>query len=280
MVNIGTHVSSSKSLDLVFDRGLEVGANSIQFFLRSPRSWAWIERTEKEKELFMKKAKESGISPTVVHASYLFNLASDEEELFNKSVKGVIEELALCEELKIDYYVIHAGKTKGRSKKEGIERLHQALENIFKKVELKHCYFLVETLAGQKGEVGENTQEIKQLIEPFKDSNIGVCIDTCHLFASGYHIDTTEGLEEYKREFDSLIGLDRIKVIHCNDSKVPFGSKKDRHEHIGEGYIGLKGFEVIINDKFLKTLPFILETPKEGDMDIVNIKRLRSLEHP
>ncbi|MEZ0324224.1 MAG: deoxyribonuclease IV [Hydrogenothermaceae bacterium] len=280
MVNIGTHVSSSKSLDLVFDRGLEVGANSIQFFLRSPRSWTWIERTDKEKELFIKKSKETGIYPTVVHASYLFNLASDEEELFNKSVKGVIEELLLCEELKIDYYVIHAGKTKGRSKKEGIDRIHQGFEIIFKNVNLKHCYFLVETLAGQKGEVGENTQEIKQLIEPFKDLNVGVCIDTCHLFASGYHIDTVEGLNDYKREFDGLIGLGRIKVVHCNDSKTPFGSKKDRHEHIGEGYIGLKGFEVIINDSFLKTLPFILETPKEDNMDIINIKRLRSLEHP
>lgn len=280
MVNIGTHVSSSKSIDLVFDRGLEVGANSIQFFLRSPRTWAWIDRSSTEKDLFIKKSRESGIFPTVAHASYLFNLASDDDDLFNRSIHSVIEELLLCEELNIDYYVIHAGKTKGRSKEEGIKRILQAFDTIFKKVDLKHCWFLVETLAGQRGEVGQTTQEIRDMILPYKDINIGVCIDTCHLFAAGYSINKKEGLESYKREFDSLIGLDRIKVIHCNDSKAPFNSKKDRHEHIGEGYIGLDGFEVIINDSFFRKLPFILETPKEGDMDIVNIKRLRSLEHP
>lgn len=137
MVNIGTHVSSSKSLDLVFDRGKEVGAKSIQFFLRSPRSWSWIERKESEKQLFLKKKNTYGINPTVVHASYLFNLASYDDELFNKSINSVIEELELCEELKVDYYVIHAGKTKGKSKEYGINRILKAFEVIFSKVSLK-----------------------------------------------------------------------------------------------------------------------------------------------
>lgn len=280
MINIGTHVSSSKSLDLVFDRGKEVGASSIQFFLSSPRSWHIPDRTDREKEAFIEKSKSYGIRPTVAHASYLFNLATDEEELFRKSVNGVIKELSLCEEIGIDYYVIHSGKTKGRSKEEGIKRIIHGLNIIFEKVQPKKCCFLLETLAGQKGEVGENTLELKKLIEPFKNLNIGVCIDTAHLFASGYHIDTKEGLESYKREFDTLIGLDRIKVIHCNDSKVPFASKKDRHEHIGKGFIGLKGFEILVNDEYLKSLPFILETPKEGNMDIINIRILQSLVHP
>lgn len=280
MINIGTHVSSSKSLDLVFDRGREVGAKSIQFFLRSPRGWTWTERYQEEKDKFIKKAKEYGIRPTVAHASYLFNLASDEEELFKKSVEGVVQELSLCEELGIDYYVIHAGKTKGRSKEEGIIRIKQGLEIVFGKVEPKRCCFLFESLAGQKGEVGDSTQELKKLMEPFKKLNIGVCIDTAHLFAAGYEIHTQDGLKKYKEEFDSMIGLDKIKVVHCNDSKVPFGSRKDRHEHIGEGFIGLDGFKVIVNDEFLRNLPFILETPKEGNMDIINIQRLKMLEHP
>lgn len=280
MINIGTHVSSSKSLDLVFDRGREVGASSIQFFLRSPRGWTWTERQPEEKKSFIKKAEEYGIKPTVAHASYLFNLASDEEELFRKSVEGVIQELSLCEELGIDYYVIHSGKTKGRSKEEGIKRIQQGLEIVFSKIEPKRCCFLFETLAGQKGEVGDNTQELKELMEPFKQMNVGVCIDTAHLFAAGYPIHTQDGLKRYKQEFDNMIGLEKIKVVHCNDSKVPFGSRKDRHEHIGEGFIGLDGFKVIVNDEFLKRLPFILETPKEGDMDIINIQRLKNLEHP
>lgn len=280
MINIGTHVSSSKSLDLVFDRGREVGANSIQFFLSSPRSWQIPKRTEREKDNFREKYKTYGIKPTVAHASYLFNLATDDENLFRKSINGVIEELTLCEEIGIDYYVIHSGKTKGKSKEEGIDRIIYALNIIFEKIQPNRCCFLFETLAGQRGEVGEKTAEIKELIQPFKRMNVGVCIDTAHLFASGYHIDTKEGLDIYKKEFDRMIGLDKIKVIHCNDSKVPFGSKKDRHEHIGKGFIGLEGFRVIINDTNLKNLPFILETPKEGNMDVINIKTLRSLEHP
>ncbi|MGC9120475.1 MAG: TIM barrel protein, partial [Sulfurihydrogenibium sp.] len=144
MVNIGTHVSSSKSIDLVFDRGKEVGAKSIQFFLRSPRSWQWIDRKESEKENFINKKLSYNINPVIVHASYLFNLASSDEELFNKSVNSVIEELKLCEELEIEYYVIHAGKTKGNSKEYGIKRILEGLEKIFSKVNLKNTTFLVE----------------------------------------------------------------------------------------------------------------------------------------
>jgi deoxyribonuclease-4 len=280
MVNIGTHVSSSKSLDLVFDRGKEVGAKSIQFFLRSPRSWSWIERKESEKQLFLKKKNTYGINPTVVHASYLFNLASYDDELFNKSISSVIEELELCEELKVDYYVIHAGKTKGKSKEYGINRILKAFEVIFSKVSLKNTTFLVETLAGQSGEVGSTLEEVKDLIDPFSTEKIGVCLDTCHIFAAGYPIHIEEGFKDYKSKLQDLIGLEKVKVIHCNDSKTPFNSHKDRHEHIGKGFLGLKAFENFLNDEYFKTLPFILETPKEGNMDIINMNVLYSLVRP
>ncbi|WP_121923694.1 deoxyribonuclease IV [Hydrogenothermus marinus] len=277
MVKIGAHVSSSKSLDLVFDRGKEIGAETIQFFVRSPRAWAWKERTDKEKELFNKKRKETKINPLVVHASYLFNLASEDENLRKKSITGVIEELMLCEELNVQYYVIHAGKAKGQSEEKAINHILNAMEDIFKKVNLKNTTFLVETLAGQKGEIGKTTEEIKRLIEPFKTENIGVCIDTCHIYSAGYKINEKKGFNEYKKEVDSLIGLEKVKVIHCNDSKTPFNSHKDRHEHIGKGSIGLKGFELFLNDSYFSKLPFILETPKEDNMDIINIKILKSL---
>ncbi|ACN98327.1 probable endonuclease 4 (Endonuclease IV)(Endodeoxyribonuclease IV) [Sulfurihydrogenibium azorense Az-Fu1] len=280
MVNIGTHVSSSKSLDLVFDRGKEVGAKSIQFFLRSPRSWSWIERKESEKQLFLKKKNTYGINPTVVHASYLFNLASYDDELFNKSISSVIEELELCEELKVDYYVIHAGKTKGKSKEYGINRILKAFEVIFSKVSLKNTTFLVETLAGQSGEVGSTLEEVKDLIDPFSTEKLGVCLDTCHIFAAGYPIHIEEGFKDYKSKLQDLIGLEKVKVIHCNDSKTPFNSHKDRHEHIGKGFLGLKAFENFLNDEYFKTLPFILETPKEGNMDIINMNVLYSLVRP
>jgi len=277
MVNIGTHVSSSKSLDLVFERGKEVEASSIQFFIRSPRSWAWIERTDEEKERFLQKKNKYKIHPLVVHASYLFNLASFEEELYKKSIESVIQELELCEELKIDYYVIHAGKSKGNSKKQAIDRILGAFEEIFSRLNLKNTTFLVETLAGQSGEVGATLEEVYTLIKPFENEKIGVCLDTCHIFASGYQINTDEGFNSFKKELIDYNLLEKTKVIHCNDSKAPFNSKKDRHEHIGKGFIDLEGFRMFLNDDDFSKLPFILETPKEGDMDRVNINLLKSL---
>ena len=277
MVKIGTHVSSSKSLDLVFDRGKEVNADTIQFFLSSPRSWKWKERTEKEKELFKKKNKETGITPTVVHASYLFNLASGNLELRNKSINGVVNELKLCEELKIDFYVIHAGKAKGLEDKEAIKNIIESVKIILSQVELKHTKFLFETLAGQKGEIGKNTDELVELLEPFDREKTGICLDTCHIYSAGYKINEEEGFYRYKEELDKKIGLDNIHVIHCNDSKTPFNSRRDRHEHIGEGSIGLKGFQLFLNDDDFRKLPFILETPKEGNWDLINMERLRRL---
>ncbi len=280
MVNVGTHVSSSKSLDFVFDRGKELGAKNIQFFLRSPRSWIWTERKDQEKQQFLKKRNTFDIDPITVHASYLFNLASSDDELFEKSINSIIQELKLCEELKIDYYVIHAGKTKKNSKEYGIKRIIEGFEIIFSKINLKNTTFLIETLAGQSGEVGSTLEEVSELIEPFKNLNVGVCLDTCHLFASGYPIHTEEGFLSFKKELSEIVGLEKVKVIHCNDSKTPFNSHKDRHEHIGKGFIGLKGFELFLNDNYFKNLPFILETPKEGNMDIINMSVLYSLVRP
>ncbi len=277
MVKIGTHVSSAKSLDLVFDRGKEVGADTIQFFVSSPRSWAWKERTEEEKALFLQKREETGIQPVVVHSSYLFNLASVDENLRKKTINGVINELRLCEELKIDYYVIHAGKAKGQPEEQAIQNIIDSLKVVFSEVELKNTTFLFETLAGQKGEIGKTTDEIVALMEPFSDIKTGVCLDTCHLYSAGYKINEEDEFLKYKEELKEKVGLEKVKVIHCNDSKTPFNSRRDRHEHIGEGSIGLKGFELFLNDEYFKNLPFILETPKEGDWDLINMERLKNL---
>ncbi|NPA58404.1 MAG: TIM barrel protein, partial [Aquificae bacterium] len=148
MVRIGTHVSSSKSIDLVFDRAVQVGADTVQFFLSSPRSWAWKERSAEEKRLFVEKRKKTGIYPVVAHSSYLFNLASGDEKLRKKSVEGVVRELKLCEELGIDYYVIHPGKAKGLDEKLALKNIIKSVEQILSQVELKKTTFLYETLAG------------------------------------------------------------------------------------------------------------------------------------
>jgi len=279
-MRLGTHVSSSKSLDMIFERAKEVNAETVQFFVRSPRMWAWKIRSDKEKNEFLRKKKIYNIEPLVVHASYLFNLASADKELWQKSVNGMVEELTLCEELGIEYYVIHAGKAKGQKTEVAIQNILNGLEEIFSQVQLKNTTFLIETLAGQQGEIGKTTEEIKILMEPFENkTNIGVCIDTCHIFAAGYKINEWEGFVQYKKELEDIIGLDKVKVIHVNDSKTPFNSRKDRHEHICKGYIGCKGFEYFVNDEFFSRLPFILETPKGGDWDLKNMETLRSLIH-
>lgn len=277
MVKIGTHVSSSKSLDLVFDRAVEVGAQTIQFFVSSPRSWAWKERSQEELERFKEKREKTDISPIIVHSSYLFNLASLDDQLRKKSISGVINELKLCEKLNIDYYVIHAGKAKGQTEKEAIKNIIKSMEVILSEVELKKTVFLFETLAGQKGEIGKTTDELLNLIQPFYDKPLGICLDTCHLYSAGYKINDEEGFYSYKKELEEKIGLERVKVIHCNDSKTPFNSRRDRHEHIGEGSVGLKGFELFLNDEYFSNLPFILETPKSDNWDIINMERLRNL---
>jgi len=277
-MRLGTHVSSSKSLDMIFERAKEVNAETVQFFVRSPRMWAWKIRSDNEKSEFLRKKDIYDIKPLVVHASYLFNLASADRELWQKSVNGVVEELLLCEELGIEYYVIHAGKSKGQKLERAIQNILNGLEEIFNRVNLKNTTFLIETLAGQQGEVGKRTEEIKILMDPFeKYTNIGVCVDTCHIFAAGYKINDREGFLNYKKELDELIGLDKVKVIHVNDSKTPFNSRKDRHEHICKGYIGCKGFEYFLNDEYFSNLPFILETPKGGDWDLKNMETLKGL---
>ncbi len=277
MANIGTHVSSAKSIDLVFDRGKEVDATTIQFFLRSPRAWAWKEKGEKEKQLFLEKKEKFNIYPLVAHGSYLFNLASNNEELRQKSVQGMIEEISLCEELGIDYYVFHPGKAKDQTEEQGIENVIRSIEQIFSTITPKNTTVLFETLAGQKGELGKTTKELYTMMKPFLNENVGICLDTCHIYSAGYKINDEQGFEDYKKEIQEYFDLSIIKVIHCNDSKTPFNSHKDRHEHIGEGSIGYKGFELFLNDEYFSTLPYILETPKEGDWDKINMERLKSL---
>ncbi len=277
MAIIGTHVSSAKSIDLVFDRGKEVNAQTIQFFLRSPRAWAWKEKGEEEKKEFLRKRTEFNIFPLIAHGSYLFNLASSDENLRKKSVNGMIEELTLCEELGIHYYVFHPGKAKGLSEEKGIKNIQKSLDEIFKEINLKNTILLFETLAGQKGELGKTTEELYKIMEPYMKEQVGICLDTCHIYSAGYKINELEAFNKYKNEIDKYFGVETVKVIHCNDSKTPFNSRKDRHEHIGEGSIGYKGFELFLNDEYFGNLPFILETPKEGDWDRINMERLKKL---
>lgn len=276
MAFFGAHVSSAGSILKTFDRAEEISAEVFQFFLRSPRVWRWKEIDGETKKAFKEKLREFR-NPVMVHAPYLLNLASPKAELRKRSIDVFIEELKFCDEVGIHYYNFHPGTATGITEEEGLENIIRSLEEIFSRYEPKRTCILLENTAGERGDLGKSFRELKIITEAFKGVNLGVCLDTCHAFAYGYELNTRRGFEVFKKEIENTVGLETIKAIHCNDSKVPLGGRKDRHEHIGKGFIGLEGFRNFLKDDYFSRLPYYLETPKEGNMDLVNLKILREL---
>ena len=276
MALLGTHVSSAGSILNTFQRAEKVCAEVFQFFLRSPRVWKWKGVSEELKEEFKGRVKEFK-KPIMVHSPYLINLASKDRELREKSISVFLEELRFCDETGIAFYNFHPGTAKGMTDKEALERIINSLERVLESYTPERTYILLENTAGEKGDIGKNFYELAEIISAFPGVNMGVCLDTCHAFAYGYEINKPEGFVEFKKEIDRTIGLERIKAVHCNDSKAPLGSKRDRHEHIGLGYIGLEGFRNLLKDDYFSKLPYYLETPKVEDWDSVNLKVLRCL---
>ena len=278
MALFGAHVSSAGSILKTFDRAKEINAEVFQFFLRSPRIWKWKGISQEEKEKFKEKLKKFK-NPVIVHSPYLLNLASANEELRRKSIDVFLEELKFCDEVGIHYYNFHPGTAKGISDKQGIRNVIKSLEEIFNEYTPEFTTVLLENTAGERGDIGKNFEELGEIIRNFEGIKIGICLDTCHAFAYGYEINKKEGFEKFLREVEK-VGIEKIKAIHANDSKVPLGSRKDRHEHIGKGYIGEEGFKNFLEHEYFSKLPYYIETPKEGNMDIVNLNKLRELSKP
>ncbi|RUM30572.1 MAG: endonuclease IV [Aquifex sp.] len=276
MALFGAHVSASGSITKTFLRAREIGAEVFQFFLRSPRVWKWKGVSKETKKAFMEKLREFN-APVIVHAPYLLNLASPKEDLRKKSIEVFLEELRFCDEVGIHYYNFHPGTATGIDEEEGLKKVIKSLEEIFSQYSPKFTTVLLENTAGERGDIGKNFSELVRIIKCFDGVKLGICLDTCHAFAYGYEINTEKGFGEFKREIEKTVGFESIKAIHANDSKVPLGARKDRHEHIGRGYIGLEGFRNLLKDEYFSTLPYYLETPKEGNMDIVNLKILREI---
>ncbi len=272
----GAHVSSAGSILRTFERAKEIGADVFQFFLRSPRVWRWKGVSENTKKAFKEKL-ENFKNPVIVHAPYLLNLASPKEELRRRSMEVFLEELKFCDEVGIHYYNFHPGTATGISDEEGLKNIINSLTEIFSEYEPKRTMVLLENTAGERGDLGKNFQELKIIMDALTGVKLGVCLDTCHAFAYGYEINIPEGFEKFKKEIENTVGLESIKAVHCNDSKVPLGARRDRHEHIGKGYIGLEGFRNFLKDEYFSRLPYYLETPKEDNMDVVNLRILREL---
>lgn len=281
-MKIGCHVSIAGGIDNSVVRAGELGCNTMQIFSKNASTWREKILKEDEVESFRANLKNSNINPVFIHTSYLINLASPSDELYFKSINAFLEEMKRADLLLPDpYLIIHPGAHTGAGEEYGIQRIIRALNIILEKsadLNLK-TMILLEDTAGSGTHLGYTFRQLKRMIEGARDrKGIGICFDTCHAFSAGYDLSHQEGIEQTLEEIDKYLGLERLKVLHLNDSKYPLGSRKDRHMHIGKGYIGLEGFRVLVNHKYLKDLPFVLETPKQdGKDDLKNINLVKSL---
>jgi len=281
-LKIGCHVSIAGGIDNSVKRAEELGCSTMQIFSKNASTWREKILKRDEVESFRGNLKNSNINPVFIHTSYLINLASPSDELYFKSINAFIEEMKRADILLTEPFLItHPGAHTGAGEEYGIERIIRALNIILEKsadLSLKTMVLLEDT-AGSGTHLGYTFGQLKRMMEGAKDrKRIGICFDTCHAFAAGYDLSHQEGIEQTLEELEKYIGLDKLKVIHLNDSKFPLSSRKDRHMHLGKGYIGLEGFKVLVNHKYLKDLPFILETPKHDEKDdINNINLVKSL---
>jgi len=283
MRRLGAHMSIGGGIWRALERGKALGCDTIQIFTKNARSWRAKPLKGEEIEEFLKVKEATGIDPVVAHDTYLINLASPKEEVYSKSIEALWEELERASALRVPYLVMHPGAHLGSGEEEGLYRIARAINLIHQRGPDLGVMILLETTAGQESSLGWSFGQLARVIEMLEeDHRVGICFDTCHAFAAGYDLSSEEGYRRTFEELDEVLGLERLKVIHLNDSKAPCGSRIDRHEHIGRGEIGLEAFERLLNDERFATLPFIIETPKgqtsEGeDWDRVNLSTLRSL---
>ncbi|MBG0790627.1 MAG: deoxyribonuclease IV [Desulfovibrionaceae bacterium] len=277
---LGAHMSIAGGLHMAFEHIGRVGGTALQIFTRNQRQWKIPPLTGYDAELFAAAWEQWGDYPVAAHDSYLINLASDQEEQEKRSLISFAEELRRIETLSIPYLVTHPGSHLGRGAEAGIERYAANLDRAIERSGTEAGTIMLETTAGQGTNLGATFEELAAIISLSRHPDrLGVCFDTCHAFAAGYDIRTPETYAATFDAFDRTVGLSRLKFFHVNDSKTEFGSRRDRHEHIGQGHIGLAGFRNLMRDPRFAEVPKTLETPKGTDLedDVRNLNILREL---
>ncbi|MBC7236206.1 MAG: deoxyribonuclease IV [Chloroflexi bacterium] len=278
---LGAHMSVSGGPANAFVRGRSIGCETMQIFVRSPNRWNSPPLTNDQVQAYYQEQESTDIWPVVAHSSYLINLGSPDRALWTRSLETLIDELQRCRRLGIDTYVLHPGSHRGSGEKEGLRRVVDGLDQA-----LANCgdgespVIALETTAGQGDSLGCSFEQLAWLIAHCNHAQrLGVCLDTAHVLVAGYEFRTPKTYQALWQAFDALIGRERLRVIHLNDSKRDLGSQVDRHEHIGEGFVGEQAFRLLLNDPSLRHIPMVLETPKGADMreDIENLARLRRL---
>jgi len=259
-LRLGCHLSIAKGLDKTAKMAGEVRANTFQYFTRNPRGGAARKISEKETKLWSQVRAEENLYPIVGHLPYVVNLATPKEGIHQFASRVLLEDLERMDAIGAEYLVVHPGSHLGEGREKGIYRIIKALDESLLKFTGKTS-LLLETMAGQGSEVG-SLKDIRDIMQGLGNpEGMGVCLDSCHLFAAGYDFTENQGLEALIEEIEEMFGLDKVKVFHLNDCKFPLGSKKDRHERLGKGYIKKEGFLNIFRNPVFQGIPYIIETP-------------------
>jgi deoxyribonuclease-4 len=276
---LGAHMSIAGGLHLALERGHSIGCNTIQIFTRNSTRWTAREVLPEEIITFRNVKAALGIDPVFAHCSYLINLAGA-DRFYERSIFSLVTEVERAEHLGLPFVILHPGAHLGSGETEGLKRTCAALNRVLAYTSNTKCKIVIENTAGQGSCIGCKIEHLAYIYEHVQNqSRIGFCIDTCHLFASGYDIRTKQSYRDTFKKFEDFLPISAILAFHLNDSKRPLGSGIDRHEHIGKGQIGRAAFHALMNDKRFHAVPKVLETPKGKDLaeDVVNLKLLRSL---
>lgn len=266
-MKLGKHVSIAGGIDKAISRAVDIGCNSVQIFVNNPRGWKNSALGDELVNDFKVSRKSNKINPVVVHSIYLINLASPKKDLWEKSIQGLIDDYRRSDKIGAEYLVFHPGSHTGSGEDKGTLRIIEGLNRVLKETE-GNTEILLENVAGAGTAIGKTINELNEIIRNINEPDrVGFCIDTCHAFSAGYDVANRDGLDKLIDEIEAGPGLDKLKVLHLNDSKFELGTNKDRHEHIGDGFIGKTGFNEIINHPKLVDKTFILETPWFDDLD-------------
>lgn len=274
---LGAHMPTNGGPASAILGGAEIGCTAVQLFTANPRQWTSPPLSEEDVAAFRTALADTGIAFTCSHDSYLVNLAAPDPKVYHASRRAMLDELGRCESLGIGWVVTHMGAHLGTGETEGLQKLAGAVSRLLEETDGYTAGIALETTAGQGTGLGYSLEHVAEVLQSVGDNpRLGVCVDTCHVFAAGYDLSTEDGYEAFWADFGRLIGLDKLRVIHANDAKKPLGSRIDRHEHIGKGMIGEATFRRLVRDRRLLEVPIILETPEAEKMHRVNLDLLKS----
>jgi deoxyribonuclease-4 len=275
---VGAHLSIAGAIWESIGRAISLECDCLQIFSRNPRSWRAKALSDEDAAQFRRRRQSAGLDPVVVHVPYLINLCSSDPDLYERSVNEFVADLGRAARIGADYFVSHVGSHKGAGRAAGLHQIASALQTILADAP-RTVSVLLENTSGSANSLGHSFEQLEDIIAAAdRPGRLGLCLDTAHAYQAGYDVSSPGDLDRTLDELDRCVGLERLKIIHANDSKTRLGSHHDRHEHIGRGYIGLDGFRTIVNHPLLRNLPFILETPIDASGGTArDLRVLRSL---